>query len=92
MTPLRAIEEVWRQEYESAVEEFKLEKERAELALTTWKESYKTAIKKKKSSSHAPGRKLYAAEAQAVDRRGRHVRETARNPSREPRRRSGDPG
>jgi len=45
-TSVRAIDEAWRQEHESALAEFECEKEKAELELTAWRESFKGAIKK----------------------------------------------
>jgi putative DNA primase/helicase len=44
--PVRVIDELYRQEYESALCEFECEKEKAELERTAWRESYKGAIKK----------------------------------------------
>jgi len=46
MSPLHGIEELWRQIHEGAIDEFEFEKERAELRLSAWRESYKHASKK----------------------------------------------
>ena len=47
VTPVRKIDELWRQEYESNLEHFELDKEEAELRLDAWRQQYKQAVKKK---------------------------------------------
>jgi putative DNA primase/helicase len=56
--PLRGIEEMWRQEYDGALDDFKLEKERAELGLTAWRESYKSSLKKNQTPPIRPDTSL----------------------------------
>jgi hypothetical protein len=45
-SPVRAVDECWRQEHASALDEFEFEKERADLAHAAWRDSYKLAIKR----------------------------------------------
>lgn len=56
--PLHATDELWRQEHQSSLDEFELEKEEAELELAAWRESYKSATKKGKTKPIRPDSSL----------------------------------
>jgi putative DNA primase/helicase len=56
--PVRGIDELWRQEYESGLDEFELEREKAEIERAAWRESYKCAIKKGQQTPFRPDTNL----------------------------------
>jgi putative DNA primase/helicase len=52
--PLQAIEELWRNEYSTDLEEYEQQKEDAELRLAAWKEQKKAKLKSKKQDTPDP--------------------------------------
>src|SRR4029077_12043139 len=52
--PLAHIEETWRAEYESDAVDFEIEQEKSELRFQAWRESYKSAYKKKQDDPTHP--------------------------------------
>jgi hypothetical protein len=52
--PLAHIEETWRAEYDSAADDFEIEKEKSELKLRAWSEEYKRTYKKNQDAPSRP--------------------------------------